>query len=478
MSFDQFFRIIRARWLLVASIALVVITATLITSLLLPKTYTATAALMVEVKPDPVSIMANTMPMGQYLATQVDIIKSALVAQRVVRATKMGDNPEMRQRWEKETGMKGDFNAWLAELISKGLDVRPSRESSIIDINYEGTDPAFAAAMANAFAKAYMDSAVQIRVDPARQYTDFFEERARLAREKLEKAQIRLIEAQKAKGIVATDERLDFETTRLNDISSQITGLRALKAESGSRNAQAQTNAERVQDVVTSPLITSLKSQLAIQEARHTESLAKFGENHPVIVEGRANIDNLRERIRLETGKIAAGVNTSNNINTAREAEAVAAFEAQRARVLKLKGERGELNLLEREVDSAQRIFDSIQARLSQMSLESNSSQSSIYLINAATEPAKPTSPKMVLNMILSILLGSFLAVMVALGIETMDRRVRGPADIPQFLELPVIGVMPAPGSRASSLLTSNTGTRGAGLLMPAAASPNSVESL
>lgn len=476
MPFDQFVRIIRARWLLVASISMLVLTATLITSLLLPKNYTATATLMVDIKPDPVAGFSGGAQPGQYLATQVDLIKSAMVAHRVVRTMKVGDNPQMRQRWEKETNRQGSYEAWLAELIGKGLDVRPAKDSSLIAVNYEGADPAFSAAMANAFAKAYMDSSVQIRVDPARQYADFFEERSRLAREKLEAAQQKLSEAQQSNGIVLNDERLDYETTRLSELSSQVTQLRALKAESESRNAQAKQNPDRVQDVVLSSLLTTLKAQLATLEARQNEYAAKYGESHPVIQENKANIDNLRERIRIETSKIAASVGTSNSINTSRESQAQAAFEAQRERVLRLKGERAKLQVLEREVDSAQRVFDSIQSRLSQMNLESNSSQSNTYLINAATEPTKPTSPKLILNMVVALILGTFIAVMVALGIETLDRRVRGAADISQFLELQVIGVMPSPFNKSKSLLGKHSDNRGAGLLIPAGASQNSLE--
>lgn len=476
MPLDQFIRIIRARWLLVASISMLVITATLITSLLLPKSYTATATLMVDIKPDPVAGFSAGAQPGQYLATQIDLIKSALVAQRVVRSTKLGDSLQMRQRWDKETGQKGNYEAWLAELLGKGLDVRPAKDSSLIAINYDGADPAFAASMANAFSKAYMDATVQIRVDPARQYADFFEERARLAREKLERAQSRLSEAQQANGIVLNDERLDYETTKLSELSSQVTQLRAIKAESDSRNAQARQNPERVQDVVSNSLLSTLKAQLANVEARQNENAAKYGDSHPVIQEGRANIEVLRERIRTETNKIAAGVTTSTNINASRESSALAAFEAQRERVLHLKSERAKLQVLERDVDSAQRVFDSIQSRLSQMNLESNSSQSNVYLVSAATEPTKPTSPKLMLNMVLSIILGTFVAIMVALGIEAMDRRVRGPSDIAQFLEIQVIGVMPSPLTKTRSLWGGSANNRGAGLLMSAGSNQNALE--
>jgi succinoglycan biosynthesis transport protein ExoP len=453
MPLDQFFRILRARWVLVTSIIAAVSLTALLVSLVLPKNYTATATLMVDIKPDPVGGFSPAALPGQFVSTQVDLIKSPLVASRVVRGMKLTSLPSMRQRWEQDADGKGDFETWVAELISKGLDVRPAKDSSLISISYDGTDPQFAASMANAFARSFMDSTVQLRVDPAKQYAGFFEERATLAREKLEQAQAKLSEAQQANGIVLTDERLDNETGRLNDLSTQVVQLSAIRSETDSRNTQARKNPEHVQDVVTSSLIGGLKTQLALQEAKFTELSSQYGERHPNIIEIKANIDNLRERIRTETGKIAAGVNTSATINTTRLDEAKSAFDAQRERVLKLKGERAKLQLLEREVDNAQRLYDSIQTRLSQVNLESNSSQSNIYLVSGATMPNKPTSPKVLLNVALALVFGTFFAVMIALGVETLDRRVRGALDIVQLLELPVIGTLPSPLAKPRSRL-------------------------
>lgn len=452
MPFDQFIRVVRARWLLVASIAAVVFVSTLIVSLILPKQYTATATLMVDIKPDPVAGFSVAAQPGQYIATQVDLIKSGMVSLRVVRDTQLGSNPEMRERWENETNGQGSYETWIGDMLGKGLEVRPAKESSLINISYEGNNPTFAAAMANAYAKAFMDSAVQLRVSPAKQYADFFEERAKLARERLELAQNKLSEAQQANGIVLTDERLDYETQRLSELSSQITQLRAIRAESDSRNAAATQNPERVQDVVQNTLLGTLKAQLAGLEAQYRESATRYGDNHPLMVESKARIDDLRSQIRQETGKVAASVGTSSSINAARENRAVADFDAQRERVLKLKSERAKLQVLERDVESAQRILDSLQTRLSQVSLESNSSQSNVYLVNGATSPLKPTSPKLMLNLILASVLGLFIGVMAALGLESMDHRVRGPLDIAEHLDIPVIGILPSPPSERKGL--------------------------
>lgn len=446
MTFSQFLNIIRARWLLVTSVFLVIVLATAVISWMMPKSYDATATVMVDVRPDPVSGMgAGTMQNATILATQVDIIKSPTVARKVVLGLNLADNPDLRLRWQKEAKSKGDYVTWVSEVIGKGLDVKPSRESNVIDINYNGSDPAFAAVMANTFAKAYIESTVQIRVNPAKEYADYFDERAKIAREKLELAQSKLSAAQKEKGIIATEERLDVETQRLAELASQVTALRGLRADTSSRSAQANARADQTPDVLNNTLITSLQSDASRLEARLQELLERYGEAHPSVVETRANLASIKQRVQTETKKVTSSLGMVNTVASSREAQAQAAYEAQREKLLKLKDARSELSILEREVDSAQKIYDSLQVRLSQTNLESNSGQSNIYMLAPATEPTKPSSPKVLLNTALSALVGSLLALMAALGVEMFDHRVRSPGDLVQTLDLPVLGVLPPP---------------------------------
>jgi len=259
-----------------------------------------------------------------------------------------------------------------------------------------------------------------------------------------------LAQAQKEKGIVVTEERLDVETARLNDLGTQITALRMLKAETGSRSSVAQANPDRVTDVLSNPVVSAIKTELARVEARLEELSARFGDAHPQVIEARANIEALNQRLRSETSKVTTSVSLSNRVSTAREAQALAEYEAQRLRVLKMKEDRGELQVMEREVESAQRIYDSIQARLSQTNLESSANQSSISLLSAATEPISHASPKMLINTLVAMTVGTFLGMMAALGMELLDRKVRGPFDLVQALDIPVIGVIPAPGNKRS----------------------------
>jgi len=444
MTLDQFFRIIKARWLLVVLVTLSVASLVVGLNLMLPKKYVSTASIMADLRPDPVSALSAATGLGgSYLATQVDIIKSPHVARRVVENLKIGDNADMRKDWEKDTKGQGDYLAWIGETIGRGLDVKPSRESNVIEITYEGIEPAFAAAMANAFAQAYIDTTVQARTGPAKQYEDFFGERAKMARVKLERAQEKLATAQREKGMVATDARVDFENSRLNDIAAQITGLRAMKTESSSRSREVARNPDQNSDVLASGLISGMKADLIRQESAMQQGYERYGDAHPVVIESKANIAELKRRIREETSRVTASVKISNQVTTDREAQLNAAFEEQRARVLKLNEQRNELQVLEREVDFAQKIYDSIQARLTQTNLESSSSQSGIYMLSSATIPPHHASPRVFINTVVAAGLGFLLSLIVAMLVELFDRRVRGPFDLVQVLELPVLGVLP-----------------------------------
>ena len=252
MSFGQFLSILRARWWVVALVLGLTVATTVVVCLLLPKQYSAAASVVVDFKPDPISAFAfggGASP--AFMATQVDIIRSERVAQRVVRNLRLSENPQVRQQWQDETNGEGTIEAWLGTVFQKQMEVVPSRESTVISTSYQAADPRFAAGLANAFAQAYIDTALELRTDPARLYSTFFERRAQEARETLEKAQSKVSAFQKEAGIIATDERLDVENARLNELSSQVTALQALAAESASRQTQAQgAQGDRLQEVL------------------------------------------------------------------------------------------------------------------------------------------------------------------------------------------------------------------------------------
>ncbi|MED5619583.1 chain length determinant protein EpsF [Ideonella sp. BN130291] len=461
MNLNQFLAILKARWpIAVAVFALTVLT-TLAVSLMLPKRYSATSTLVVDVKsPDPIAgMMLPALALPSYMATQVDVIQSDRVAQRVVKVLRLAENPEVRKQWMESTEGKGSLEAWLAKTFQKQLDVKPSRESNVITVTYTAPDPRFAKAVADGFVQAFLDVTVDLRVDPARQYSSFFEQRAKQLRDAVEKAQAKLSTFQQENGLVAADERLDVETARLNELSSQLVMLQAASAESAGRSAQAAgASGGSMQEVLNNPVVATLKTDLSRNEAQLQQLSARLGSNHPQVIEAKANIAELRARMDSEVRRVTGSLALNNQVNRSREGEVRAALDAQRSKVLKLKALRDEATVLQRDVENAQRAYDAVVARGSQTSLESQTTQSNISVLSPAVEPSEPSSPKIALNTFLSIVMGSLLAIGAAVVMELLDRRVRTVTDASEALGLPLLGTLPPPTSRRRRLAAAGKG--------------------
>lgn len=451
MSIEQFITVLKARWKLAFAVQMLVVLVVVGVSLALPRQYTAAASVLVDVKtPDPIGGTSFAGPMlAAHMANEANVIQSERVMLRALVEMRLMDDPKMRTKWLDETAGVGDFPAWLATRLSKDLDIKPSREGSIMTVLYTAPDREFAAQMANAVVKAYIDTTLSLRVDPARQFNQFFDERAKGAREALEAAQNRLSAFQRSKGIIVSDERLDVENARLAELSSQLVALQALASETASREREAGRQVDSLPEVVSSPLLAELNASLAQQESRLLELESRLREEHPQVIELKSNIAQTRGRIKAESQRVVRGLGVVNEVNRSRVGTVAASLDAQRAKLLQLKGQRDEASVLQRDVESAQRAYDSALTRLTQSDLESQLKQTNVSSLKTASPPPRHSSPKTVVNTAVAAVLGALLALGAVYGRELIDRRLRTPQDVIERLGIPMLGVLPASAGAA-----------------------------
>jgi len=445
MTFKQFIIILRARWVTVFSVFFGVVGLVVALSLVLPKKYKAEASVMVDVNPDPVaSVVYGALLNPAIMATQVDILTSDRVARRVIRNLKLDQNPEVVEQWRAEANGQGSVEDWLGGVFQKHLDVKPSRESNVITVGYSSGDPKGAAVVANAFVQAYLDTALELRVDPARKYSGFFGQQTKEAKEKLEAAQKALSAAQQETGITGSDERLDVETARLNELSSQLVAMQTLAAETSSRETY-KGQGDNLADTLSNPVVANLKVDLGRAEATLQELSSRLGANHPQVIQAQAHITELRSRIAAETKRVTGSVDVNARVNASRVDAMRQQLEAQRQNVLQLKAGRDRIAILEKELESAQRNYDSVSTRFSQVNLESQTQQANVVLLSAASPPLEAAFPKVLLNTLVGVFLGVLIAIGSALVRELVDRRVRNTRDLTESLAIPVLGVLPRP---------------------------------
>jgi succinoglycan biosynthesis transport protein ExoP len=450
MTISQFLYVLLARWKAIAVVFALAVATAVVLTFVLPAKYKATATVVLDFKgTDPIlGVLLPGQAGSGYLPTQLDIIHSKRTSIEAVRILKLAQSPFVRQQFLDATQGKGNIEDWLGDLLLRNLELKPSRDSSVVDISFEAQDPQFAANVANAFAEAYQRVNLELRVEPARQTAAWFDEQLQALRRNLEEAQARLSAYQRQKGITATDERLDLETGRLAELSQQYTAAQAAAADALSRQRQLEeflargASPEALPDILANPVIQGLKTQLANSQSRLEQMASQLGTNHPEIQRLKADIAEQRQQLASEIRTVSAAVNNAAKLAARREAGLAQAVAEQKARMLRLNQGRDEMSVLLREVDSAQRAYDAAATRFTTTNLESQATNTTISLLNRANPPAFPSFPILWVNVFVGIVAGFVLGIGLALVMELIDRRIRSEEDLLLSLDAPLLGIL------------------------------------
>jgi uncharacterized protein involved in exopolysaccharide biosynthesis len=359
MPFDRLMLVLRARLNLIVLVAAATVAAGAVVTMTQTRQYAATASLVINFTSESPFDERGFAPQlaDSYLATQVDIIRSRNVVMRVVDALEPQADPLRREE--------------MAVGILENLKIEVGRESRMIGIHYRSANPQRAADVANAFANAYVAATQQLAAGPARRNAEWFDSQIAGMRERLESAQARLTEFQQTKGIVALDEQVDTETSRLNELSDRL-----------------------------------LQAQAMLADARARQ----LGINHPEYV---------RAAQQTET--------------------AAHSLEEQKQRVLSVKQQRAELDVLAGEVGIEKDAYGATLQNYYREQMRSSFGQTRAEVLDVATPPTKPSSPNVALNLAGSLLLGIALAGLFGVGAELAFRRLRSPDDLTELLDTRVL---------------------------------------
>jgi len=431
-------------------------------SLLLPKKYRAESAIVVDVRANDPLTQEGAMPSqpaSTYLATQVDVIASHNVALKVVDRMKLASDAEFVEKFQNATqgaGGPGAIRDWGADELLKHLTVRPSRDSNVIYVQFTSKDPQTAADITNAFADSYLQTSLELKVNPARRQAGWFDQQVNDLRVALENAQRKLSAYQGDHGVIGTDDtRLDVETARLTEISNHLVAAQAAMYDAETRQRQmndalAKDRADASVNVLINPLLQNLKAELARSEAKFADVAQRYDRNHPQYMSARAEVESLRSRVAAEVANATGTIAREARVARQNTADLQRAMEQQRKRILDLQHNQDEFSVLKRDVESARAAYDSALQRGSQTRLESRLDQTNIAILNYAFVPIDPASPRLFLNIVLAVILGSMLGAGVSLTRELLDRRIRSRDDL---LEGAITVLAELPRARASMRL-------------------------
>jgi succinoglycan biosynthesis transport protein ExoP len=449
----QAWHVLRARRWLMINIFGGVVLLTLVGSLLWPKTYKGEASVVVDVmNPDPVTGNPTAAGMASaYLATQVDVITSHNVALKVVDRLRLNEDPAIIKQYQTKTGGAGSIRDWIANLLAANLEVIPSRESSVITIDYFARDGQVAAELANGFADSYIQTDRELKNDTARRQSGWFQEQIQGLRTALETSQQRLADYQRSNNVVVvagSADRLDVENGRLAETTAQLVAAQAQLGDAQAKlqqmhQATDKQQIEQLPDILGNQLLQSMKADLTRAEGRLADMGQRVDRNHPQYLSAAAEVSELKRKLISEIATATGSIRQTSEISQQRVRELQRALDQQKARIIQLQQQHDAIDVLNRDVQNAQHTYDAAIQRTDALRLEGRNDQSTIAMLDKAVAPIKSARPRILLNTALAVVLGGLLAVGAAFAAERLDRRVRTRFDLLQSTDMAVLAEIP-----------------------------------
>jgi len=433
-------RALKVLWLRRATLigtVLVALSIAAVGSLLAPKTYVAELTLVIDIKGgDPLAeTTLSSQLLSTYIASQREIIASRNVALKVIDALGLVDGTE-----NVPPGVD-PRTAYIGTVLGP-LETSTGVNSNLIKISYRSDDPHTAARFANAIGDAYIQTTLELQVDPARRQAEWFEAQVEKLRADLAQAQNRLDAYQREHGVLGGDVgRLDVENSRLQEISNQLVKAQAALVAAETR-AHTASNSD-ASDLLESPLLQNLKSELARAEARLADLGERVDRNHPQYRSAQAEVAALRAKLATEVKHAKESLLQSAAMARQQVRELEQALQNQKDRIIALTEQRDELAVLQREVDSARSAYDAALQQANRARLASRVDRTNIAVLNPAIAPTSPASPRMALNLALALVIGALLGAGWILYRELANPRLRSREDLDDIVELQVLAELP-----------------------------------
>jgi capsular exopolysaccharide synthesis family protein len=385
-----------------------------------------------------------------YLQTQYELLRSRSLALRVIQDLGLIDLPyfaEIAGPADAKPGASGTLarQKSLVGPLLAAVTIEPIRNSLLVRINVDATDPQLAARIANAYADAFIRSNIEGRFEASSYARKYLEDRLAELKGRLEDSEKELVGFAEEEQIISLGEdKPPLSAQNLSEINVSLARAQEdrIKAEAEARQASVGSGLGLPQ-VVDNALIQSLRQSRAILAGQYQEKLRLYKPDYPEMQQLQGRIKELDQQIATEVGNIRSSLASRYRAASAREALLSERVGELKSDVLDLAKRSIQYNILKRETATNQQLYDALLQRYKVIGLAGGIGANNISVVDRADVPGGPYKPNLIRNLALGLMLGLLLGVLAAFGSHLLDRRVHSAKALETLTRLPALGVVP-----------------------------------
>ncbi|OGK91837.1 MAG: hypothetical protein A2X36_05690 [Elusimicrobia bacterium GWA2_69_24] len=426
---------LRKRRRLVLAVTLLVVAVVAIATAMQEPVYLASARVLVDrYRIDPLQQIEIDRPdMTNFYETQFELIRSRPVIQRAI------DGLQLATR---RPGLAGAPDP--AKAVLGGVKVEVVRGTRLVDIRVEDGDPVFAADLANAIANGFVRHVSDLRLEGSRNAYEYLTNEVKNMKDSLNRAEMAL-------GRYKEEHQLILLPQRANAAASKMSDFHAAYVDAQTRRLELEAQLRTVREggpnsaalEAKSEALAGLRAQEAAAQTELNNLLKTYKDKHPAVVRARAQLDDIRARLKTEHGRVFQALEGQYKIQKAREAAMLQAFERYKKETQDLARKEVQFNVLQREATVGRDMLDFLIKRLRETGLSSELNTNTVRVAEAATVPTFPIRPRRLQNLLMGLLAGLVGGLVIAFVLEFAEDSVQNPDDVAQLLGAPLLGTVP-----------------------------------
>jgi capsular exopolysaccharide synthesis family protein len=429
----------RRRIKLIAGVLAFAVAVGLAISFLMPKTYTATASVMLTSEDD--SAVAADPDKSEALSselvdTQVEIVQSREMAEKVAAALGL------------DKGLDQTTYRDLIDTLQHHVSAERVGKSYAMTISFDAPTGTDAALTVNQFARQF--STWQLQADEARHVDE-----RRLVQERLGKlraqaqADTQALQQYRIAHNLLSTSGASLTEQEISTYNQQVALARADAAEDQSRldtalqQLRSGSNGDDVGEALGSTVISSLRVQESAAAADVANLSAKYGPNHPELIQARSKLAEIRAQIQTEISRVISNLQAKQEVSSGRLASLTGSLDSARGKLSQNNAAMVGLSDLERAAEASQGIYETYLNRYKQLLASEGTEKPNARILTLADVPLWPEKPNLLLNFALSLAIGLGLGVIAAYIAEAIFHGMSTPEDVERSLGERHLGSVP-----------------------------------